>query len=152
MPSELVGVAGFEPAASSSRRQSDTRIASAGTVCTGWSLSAGVRQCPSKTGCVVTQFVTQGVRSTIVLTIRPVAGGGLDSDVPFSGVADARLSQMCESAWLSPAVSGRWWVPSLPSWLPSGAPADLPLLRRLHGARRVHHPSVSRSSRRVGAA
>jgi hypothetical protein len=32
-----VGVAGFEPAASSSRRQSDTRIASACTACTGWS-------------------------------------------------------------------------------------------------------------------
>src|SRR5271165_2214366 len=99
MSSELVGVAGFEPAASSSRRQSDTPIASAGTACTCWSMSTGVRQRPSKTGWVVTQFVTQtdddhvqrqaGDRLRVVsrcqlltcstigsLAIKPVVGGG----------------------------------------------------------------------------
>jgi hypothetical protein len=44
---------------SSSRRQRDTRTASAKTTCTGWLLSAGIRQCPSKIRVVVTQFVTQ---------------------------------------------------------------------------------------------
>jgi hypothetical protein len=44
---------------SSSRRQSDTRIASADTPCTCWALSTEVRQRPSVTGWVVTQFVTQ---------------------------------------------------------------------------------------------
>lgn len=34
-------------------------IASVDTSCTCWSLSAGVRQRPRKTGCVVTQVVTQ---------------------------------------------------------------------------------------------
>ena len=34
-------------------------MASASTTWTGWLLSAGVRQRPSKTGSVVTQFVTQ---------------------------------------------------------------------------------------------
>ena len=58
-PVTWVGVAGFEPAASSSRRQSATRLASAGTACTGGSASTGVRQRPSKTGWIVTQFVTQ---------------------------------------------------------------------------------------------
>ena len=50
---------GSTSVASSSRRQSDTRITSAGTACTCWSMSTGVRQRPSKTGGVVTQFVTQ---------------------------------------------------------------------------------------------
>lgn len=35
------------------------RIASVGIASTGWSLFTGVRQCPSRTGSVVTQFVTQ---------------------------------------------------------------------------------------------
>ena len=52
--------------ASSSRRQSDTRITSVGTACTCWSMSAGVRQRPSKTGWVVTQFVTQLVTSPLL--------------------------------------------------------------------------------------
>ncbi len=34
-------------------------MASVSTTWTGWLLSAGVRRCPSKTGAVVTQFVTQ---------------------------------------------------------------------------------------------
>ena len=55
----LVGVAGFEPAASSSRRQSDAPMAFAGTACTGSSASTGVLKRPSKSGWVVTQFVTQ---------------------------------------------------------------------------------------------
>jgi hypothetical protein len=66
----VVGVAGFEPAASSSRRQSDTRIASAGTACTGRSLSTGVRQRPSKTGWVVTHFVTQSLAAEPTPTSR----------------------------------------------------------------------------------
>jgi hypothetical protein len=67
-------VAGFDPAASSSRRQSDTRMASAGTACTGGSLSTGVRQRPSKTGWVVTQFVTQtGGDHVRQLTLRSPA-------------------------------------------------------------------------------
>ena len=45
--------------ASSSRKQSDMLIASAGTACTGWSLSIGVRQRPSKTGWVIAHLVTQ---------------------------------------------------------------------------------------------
>ena len=44
---------------SSSRRQRDTCVPSASTTWTTWLLSAGVRPCPSKTGAVVTQFVTQ---------------------------------------------------------------------------------------------
>ncbi len=34
-------------------------LTSAGTAWTGWPLSTGVHQCPSKTGSVATQFVTQ---------------------------------------------------------------------------------------------
>jgi hypothetical protein len=45
--------------ASSSRRQSGTRIASADSARTGRSPFTGVRQYPSKTGWVVTQLVTQ---------------------------------------------------------------------------------------------
>jgi hypothetical protein len=54
-----VGVAGFEPAASSSRRQRDRCMASANTAWTRWLPSAEVRQCPSKSGAIVAQFVTQ---------------------------------------------------------------------------------------------
>jgi hypothetical protein len=54
-----VGVAGFEPAASSSRRQRDRCMASANTAWTRWLPSAEVRQCPSKSGVIVAQFVTQ---------------------------------------------------------------------------------------------
>jgi hypothetical protein len=43
----------------SSRRQSDMRITSVGTVSTGWSLFTRVRQRPPKTVWLVTQFVTQ---------------------------------------------------------------------------------------------
>jgi hypothetical protein len=45
--------------ASSSRRQSGTRIASASTASTGSSLFTGVHQRPPKTGWVVAQLVTQ---------------------------------------------------------------------------------------------
>jgi hypothetical protein len=51
--------AGIATLASSSRRQSDMRITSVGTVSTGWSLFTRVRQRPPKTVWVVTQFVTQ---------------------------------------------------------------------------------------------
>jgi hypothetical protein len=51
--------AGDEPLATSSRRQSSTRVASASSAWTGWPLSTGVHHRPSKTGSVVTQFVTQ---------------------------------------------------------------------------------------------
>jgi hypothetical protein len=51
--------AGFGSGGLSSRRQSDSRTASAGTASTCWSLSPGVRQCPSMTGWAVTHFVTQ---------------------------------------------------------------------------------------------
>jgi hypothetical protein len=52
-------IVGRSVAASSSRRQSDTCMASAWTTWTGRLLSAEVRQRPSKTRAVVTQFVTQ---------------------------------------------------------------------------------------------
>jgi hypothetical protein len=80
MPSELVGVAGFEPAASSSRRQSATLIASASTPSTSWSLSTGVRQRPSKTGWVVTHFLSLGL-TTIMCTARQMTASALSHDV-----------------------------------------------------------------------
>jgi hypothetical protein len=56
LPSTTLALLALTP---SSRRQRDTRTASAKTTCTGWLLSAGIRQCPSKIRAVVTQFVTQ---------------------------------------------------------------------------------------------
>jgi hypothetical protein len=61
-PLTWVGVAGFEPAASSSRRQSDTRAASLGAACTCWLMSTGVHERPSQTAWVITHFVTQAGR------------------------------------------------------------------------------------------
>jgi hypothetical protein len=59
MASELVGVAGFEPAASSSRSQVAVAAASAAAYL-NWKLSsAGVRWCPLLARGVVTHLVTR---------------------------------------------------------------------------------------------
>ena len=59
MPSELVGVAGFEPAASSSRSQVQVPTPSA-AACLAWDRSSmGVRWRPPLSVAIVTHFVTQ---------------------------------------------------------------------------------------------
>ena len=59
IPSELVGVAGFEPAASSSRSQVQTRSASAAARLAWDRPSVGVRWRPLQSMAIVTHFVTR---------------------------------------------------------------------------------------------
>ena len=66
MPSELVGVAGFEPAASSSRSQVQTRSASAAARLAWDRSSVGVRWRPPLSVAIVTHFVTRPVREPVV--------------------------------------------------------------------------------------
>ena len=61
MPSELVGVAGFEPAASSSRSQVAVRAASAVARVACGRPSVGVRWRPPLSVAIVTQFVTRSL-------------------------------------------------------------------------------------------
>lgn len=58
-PNSAVELERLVKLASSSRSQRDTHVTSADTTRTCWLLSAGVRQCPCKTGFVVTELVTQ---------------------------------------------------------------------------------------------
>ena len=82
------------------------RMTSASTTWTGWLLSAGVRQRPSRTGSVVTQFVAQ-------------AGVQVSGPSDFSCSGCLVQVRSCGGTWLFTVAAGRWRLPVLPSRLPS---------------------------------
>jgi hypothetical protein len=69
MPSDLVGVAGFEPAASSSRSQRKMQAARAAGGVTWGRSSIGVRWRPRLTVAIVTHLVAR----VLVASVRPSA-------------------------------------------------------------------------------
>jgi hypothetical protein len=86
MPSELVGVAGFEPAASSSRTQVQTWTASAAASLAWHRSSVSVRWRSPLAVAVVTHLVTWSVRVGIT-GVRPRSLPETDSHplLPFTG-------------------------------------------------------------------
>jgi hypothetical protein len=146
-------------------------MTSAGTACTGRSLSAGIRQHPPKTEAVVTQFVTQAWRCSCAAARRVTAlqvfdancwcgtiglpastrclGAGRTADRPFFRRSGCPTQAgLTGSTWLFTDASGRWRLRSLPSRLPSEIPADLPPCRRRLGCRRVQLSAVTTARQR----
>ena len=53
------------------------------------------------------------------------------TDLPFFRCNGCPVhARRCKSSWLFTVASGHLWLPSLPSWLPSEIPADLPPRKR----------------------
>ena len=86
----------------SSRSQRNTHMTSADTTRTCWLLSAGVRQCPCKTGFVVTELVTQLVPPSTLASCL-----GMDR----KGVCDdgSRTTWLAAAAIASWACGGMAW-------------------------------------------
>ena len=79
----LVGVAGFEPAASSSRSQVSVRSGSRILLLTLCALSTTVRRCVTLAVGIVTQLVTPAAHTDTLLAIAVSTGSG-SSDLVFS--------------------------------------------------------------------
>ncbi len=100
MPFDLVGVAGFEPAASSSRTTGSSR---GSAVVAAWIVSGGRFQCAAVRGCCCTSVLYVGPlarwicdwagRSALLLTtLHHVAGGGYEDVRVVLHIANAEVA------------------------------------------------------------